>query len=41
MLIRNPKSHEILGQAEEGSQKGPEDPPLLPEKTEVRDKTIK
>lgn len=35
MLIRNRKSHEILGQAEEGSQKGPKDPHLLPEKMEV------
>lgn len=35
MLIRNLKSHEILGQAEEGSQKGPKDPHLLPEKMEV------
>ena len=31
MLIRNLKSHEILGQA----KKGPKDPHLLPEKMEV------
>lgn len=35
MLIRNLKSHEILGQAEEGSQTGPKDLYLLPEKMEV------
>lgn len=35
LLIRNLKSHEILGQAEEGSQKGPKDLYLLPEKMEV------